>query len=122
MDLQACLDEDNLTHWKQLNSYDFKVFDDEAEAEAWLKEYISVLRGLSNAKICKSRDLPAILYKRRYIAQTLMREKMQTFRHYAKPWKPGQCFNLHDQTYFLTVQLKRITETDQGFRYDFDLP
>ena len=105
-----------------LNDYDFKVFDTEKKANSWLKKYKKVLNGLDNKKICKSRDLPAILYKRRYIVQTLMKEKLQTVRHYKKDWKKGDLFNLHDQTYFLTVKLTKLTDLGNGlYQYDFKL-
>lgn len=106
-----------------LNDYDFKVFRTEAEANRWLSKYIKILRGLTNRKICKSRDLPAMLYKRRYMVQTLMREKMQTYRSYLKiDWKPGQFINLHDQVFFLTVRLTSIKKVGRSsYRYKFDL-
>jgi len=111
--------EDLKEYGEKLDSYDWRVFDSEEKAGMWLQEYNAVLRGLDNARICNSRSLPAMLYKRRYMVQTIMGLKNQTYRHYLKPWKPGQLFNLHDQTYFLTVKLLRIEKTPQGFRYDF---
>ena len=97
----------------QLSDYDWKVFSTKKSAEAWLERYNEILKNLNNKKICKSRDLPAILYKRRYIVQTLMGEKNQTNRSYdKKEWKPGMLFNLHDQVFFLTVKL--ISKTKKG--------
>lgn len=118
--IQDDLKENGLKKFSQLDDYDFKVFDTEKKARAWLKRYLKILRALSNKKICKSRDLPAILYKRRYMVQTLMGEKSQTYRSYKKDWKPGQLFNLHDQVFFLTVRLKRIVKTTDGYKYEFD--
>ena len=121
--LNELLDVDGLSHPMELNNYDTRVFNSESDAEKFLKRYEFTLKGLNNATICRSRKLPAILYKRRYIVLSLMGLKMQTFRHYRKNWKVGDCFNLHDQTYFLTVRLtKPISETPDGFRYDFELP
>lgn len=119
-DIKSDLKENGFRKLSQLDDYDFKVFESEKKAEKWLKDYLKILRSLSNKKICKSRELPAILYKRRYMVQTLMGEKSQTYRSYKKDWKPGQLFNLHDQVFFLTVRLKRIVKTSDGYKYEFD--
>jgi len=106
----------------ELSDYDFKVFDTERKAKVWLGKYKKILNGLDNSKICKDRNLPNLLYKRRYIVQTLMNEKLQTIRHYKKDWQKGQLFNLYDQSYFLTVRLKKIKQiSDELFQYDFEL-
>ncbi len=105
-----------------LNDYDYKVFKTEKEADDFLNKYLKTLKTLNNNKICKSRALPCLLYKRRYIVQTLLGLKNQTFRHYQKKWKAGQLFNLHDQTYFLTVKLRKITKISKNnYKYDFKL-
>ena len=117
----------DLKHFKlkdplKLSNYDYKVFDSEAKAEKWLIKFNKTLNELDNKKICKSRDLPAILLKRRYMAQTLMKEKLQTYRNYKKDWKNGQLFNFHDQTFFLTVKLISIKLVkDKGYCYKFSL-
>lgn len=107
-----------------LYDYDCPVFDSERKAVEFLSKYKKILKALSNKKICKGRDLPAILYKRRYIVQSLMRLKNQTYRSYAKPWRPGQHFNLHDQVYFLTVKLTSLTydKKTKLYCYKFRLP
>jgi hypothetical protein len=107
-----------------LNDYDWRIFDSEAKAETFLKKYKAIKKGLSNRKICKSRELPAILYKRRYMVLTLMGLKPQTYRDYSKPWKKGQLFNLHDQVLFLTVKLKSLTydKKEKLYCYKFSLP
>jgi hypothetical protein len=92
-----------------LESYDCRMFYSEAKAETFLKRYKRVLGKLANKRLCKSRDLPAMLYKRRYMVLSLMGLKKQTYRRYSKDWKPGQLFNLHDQVYFLTVRLISCT-------------
>lgn len=104
-----------------LSDYDWRIFKTEQDAKDYLERYMDVLKGLNNAKICKSRSLPALLYKRRYLVQTLLGDKLQTYRHYDKRWKPGQLFNLNDQTYFLTVKLTSLTLEPQGFCYRFEL-
>ncbi len=106
----------------ELDDYDFKVFRTEQQANSWLKKYLRILKSLNNKRICKSRDLPAMLYKRRYMVQTLMGEKMQTYRHYPKKWKPGQLFNLHDQVFFLTVKLTSLKRNSRkSYCYKFQL-
>lgn len=108
---------------KDLEDYDFKIFPTEITAEKWLTKYNTILEKLSNKQICKSRDLPAMLYKRRFMVQSLMGEKSQTYRAYSKKWKPGQLFNLHDQVFFLTVQLVSLKEVDNNlFLYKFKIP
>ncbi len=109
----------------KLGDYDRKVFRTEKEACAWLRRYLKVLKSLNNKHICKSRKLPAMLLKRRYLVQTIMGEKVQTYRKYRRDWPPGQFFNFHDETFFLTVRLKKIStkkDADGQYRYDFELP
>ena len=119
---------DDLKYFKkkrvsELNDYDFKIFKSQNEADKWLAKYNLILKNLSNKKICKSRDLPAILYKRRYMVQTLMGEKLQTYRTYPKDWKKGQLFNLHDQVLFLTVKLVSLKKIEENlYLYKFKLP
>lgn len=107
-----------------LNDYDWRIFDSEIKAESFLKKYKKIKADLNNRKICKGRELPAILYKRRYMVLTLMGLKPQTYRRYSKPWKAGQLFNLHDQTFFLTVKLKSLTydKKEKLYCYKFVLP
>ena len=81
--------EYDLKHFKlkdplKLSNNDFKVFNTAKEALGWLDKYTKILNSLDNSKICKSRDLPAILLKRKYMVQALMGEKMQTYRKYKK--------------------------------------
>lgn len=111
------------TIW-DLNDYDWRLFDSEKKAEKFLSTYKKIKSGLSNRKICKSRQLPAILYKRRYMVLTLMGLKNQTYRHYEKNWKPRQLFNLHDQVFFLTVRLTSLTfnKNTKRYCYRFKLP
>lgn len=122
------LNAENVTSIEAYNAadYDRKYFASHDEAESWLERHEKIWSALSNEKICVSRDLPAILYKRRYIVRTLLGEKMQTLRKYRKNWQRGDLVNLHDQTFFLTVEIKKISEVDWNgekmFRYDFKLP
>lgn len=122
-DIRADMRAEKVNLPLKLDDYDFKVFRTERAAKSWLKKYLRILKSLSNKRICKSRDLPAMLYKRRYMVQTLMGEKMQTYRHYSKEWRPGQRFNLHDQVFFLTVQLTSVKKIGRGsYCYRFQLP
>jgi hypothetical protein len=114
---------------KDLETYDSRVFETEKEAEAFLERYLKILKALDNKKICKSRDLQTILYKRRYMVLSLMGEKMQTQRsspRVAKMMskvKVGEMFNLNDQTFFLTVVLTKVTKVSKDtYQYDFKLP
>lgn len=113
----------NVKDAQELDTYDRRIFKTESQAETYLTKYAKTLKSLDNDKICHSRDLPAMLYKRRYMIQTILGEKNKTVRSYCKNWKAGQLFNLHDQTFFLTVRLKRIFQLSDGdYQYDFELP
>lgn len=107
----------------KLDEPDWRVFKDPKHAHEFLARYLHILNHeLNNEKICISRDLPCLLYKRRYIVQSLMGIKNQTYRSYLKDWKPGQLINLHDQVHFLTVRIKKITQTkDDEWKYDFSV-
>ena len=121
-DIQFDLDHFGYKEPMQLDSYDFKIFVTQKKAEEWLKIYKKILTGLDNKDICRSRDLPAILLKRRYMVQALMGEKLQTYRKYSKDWKPGQLFNFHDQTFFLTVKLITLEKDGKnGYCYKYKL-
>lgn len=106
-----------------LASIDRHIFRNATDADSFLASYNSTLVKLSNAEICLNRKLPAMLYKRRFIVLALLGLKFSTIRKYRKAWTPGQLFNLHDQTYFLTVRLLSIEELDGGnFKYNYELP
>ena len=104
-----------------LIDYNWQIFSTEEEAELFISKYNKVLKNLHNDFICESRQLPNLLYKRKYLVLTLLGVKSHTVRSYRKDWQPGQKFNLYDQTYFLTVTLKKISEVDGKYRYDFEL-
>lgn len=119
-DLKKHMKEEGVRNPLDLEDYDCRVFDSEKKAEVFLKQYKEILNSLTNKRLCKSRDLPAILYKRRYMVLSLMGLKPQTYRGYKKNWKTGQLFNLHDQTFFLTVRLSSLTyEKSTGYCYKF---
>ena len=122
-----CLAEDmeffGVKNALELSDVDWRVFDSKEKADSWLKKYERTLNALDNKKLCQSRQLPAMIYRRRYIVQALLKEKLFTERHYLKKnWKPGDLFNFHDQTYFLTVRLTKITELKKDkFRYEYEI-
>jgi hypothetical protein len=97
------------------------VFNTEAEAEAFLKEYKATLKGLNNKKDCIDRKLPNVLAKRRYIVLAKMKRKMQTMRDKPLKIKKGDMFNLYDQTYFLTVKCTKVEEKNGLFIYTYTL-
>lgn len=121
--LEQDLKRENLTNALDLTDYDRIVFDDEKKAEQFLSTYKETFLSLDNSKMCKRRDIPTMLYKRRYLVQSLMGFKMQTYRNYKKKWKIGQLFNLYDQTYFLTVKLTDLffCEKKRLYCYKFEL-
>jgi len=129
-DTKALLEE--LKEWEvetveELTDYDRCVFSSLESAEKFLDDYLNTYEKLGKTKICLDKNIPAMLYRRRNIVQTLMGYKMQTIRDYKKKWLPGQRFNLHDRTYFLTVELISIEDYDCPIRgacyqYNFKLP
>jgi len=119
--LKRDLDDAETKNPLDLSDYDWKVFLSRDDAESFLRAYLSQLKTLSNSRICRSRELPGMLYKRRYIVQSIMKLKNQTFRSYKRDWKSGDLVNLHDQTFFLTVRILKITKVDDEWRYDFEL-
>lgn len=119
-DLKQHMREEGVRNPMDLETYDCRVFDSEKRAEAFSKQYKKIWNSLTNKRLCKSRDFPAILYKRRYMVISLMGLKPQTYRGYKKNWKPGQLFNLHDQTFFLTVRLSSLSHKNGvGYCYKF---
>lgn len=118
------LTEADTSEIMDLDEPDWRVFKDPKHAHEFLARYLHILKHeLKNERICLSRELPCMLYKRRYIVQSIMGVKNQTFRHYFKDWKPGQLINLHDQTNFLTVRITRIVQVSKDeWKYEFTIP
>lgn len=104
-----------------LTTYERRVFNDLDAATKFYNKYLETLKNLDNKKICKSRDLPTLRYKRHYIVLTLMGLKNETYRKKSKKWEVGQLINLQDQTYFLTVKIKSITKIKDEYCYKFSL-
>lgn len=119
------IDHYGVNHAIDLDSPDWRVFHSFSAAKKFLDEYSRVLNELDNAKICARRDVPCLLYKRKYIVQSLMGVKLATYRRYRKDFKPGQLINLHDQTFFLTVRIVSVEEEvldgETMFKYSFEL-
>lgn len=117
-----------LKEWKtnkveDLTDYDRCVFSTRKEAEKFLARYKEIYETLDKKNYCIDRTLPSMAYRRRNIVQTLMGYKMQTRRKYLLgDWMPGMLFNLHDRTYFITVQLTSIEKCDGYYQYNFKLP
>ena len=113
----------------EISDYDFKIFSTKSSAEKWLAKYVKTSERLKDKRICRSKDLICILYKRRYMIQTLMGEKNQTYRDSKRVQsmmaevRPGSLFNLYDQTFFLTVRLIKAVKAGRGVMcYKFRLP
>ncbi len=104
-----------------ISDYDWKVFRSEKEADKWLLQFNHALKRLKRLADGKWKPGPSLIYRRHYLAQTLMGEKLQTFRNYKKDWKAGTVLKLHDQTFYIMVHLKRVTKTSKGYKYSFSL-
>lgn len=120
MDLELDLEYFGYSSYKELNDYDFKVFETLNEAESWLEKFQKTLKSLDEKDLCLKKGIPALLYKRRYLIQTLMGEKMQTFRDRDIGVKSGDLMNLYDQTYILTVKVTRVIFHGHQFEYQFE--
>lgn len=109
----------------QLQTFDRRIFETEEDAHDFLASYHAALDEIRLNTRQVDRTLPAMLYKRRYLALAWLGEKTFTQRHYRKNWRPGQLFNFHDQVLFVTVRLKKIIEkTDEDgafFEYHYEL-
>lgn len=105
-----------------LTDYDFKVFNSVKDAKNYLKKYKKAEQLLKSGKTKKVSNCPHLIYKRLYLIQALTGEKFETVRKYKRDWKPGQVFNLYDQTYYVTVKLKSLTKFKEEFyKYEFEL-
>lgn len=108
---------------EDLTDYDRCVFPTEKEAVKFLAKYKETYEELEKKNFCIDRKLPAMAYRRRNLVQTLMGYKMQTRRKFLLgKWMPGMLFNLHDRTYFVTVELVSIEKHKDYYQYNFKLP
>lgn len=112
-----------------IKDYDRHIFENESKAEIFLNTYKDVLKNLNNKDICKTKDAPCILYKRRYMILSILKLKNQTFRDskrvqsMLKDLRHGDYMNLTDQTYTLTVKFKEVIKhLDGNYEYRFELP
>lgn len=105
-----------------LQDFDWRLFETLREARLWLVKYRKALRKFHKmpTKHTRRKDIPCILYKERYAAQTILGEKMHTKRHYLKPWQRGQLFYLQGRMHFLCVKLTHIEKKDGKYIYSFD--
>jgi len=108
-----------------LSNFDCKVFSNEAKAKAWLDKYNEAKAKLS--PLTYDADFKtSILYKRRYLIQTVLGEKLYTERNSKKSnmimdrVKVGENFRLYDQKYQVIVKLTKKTKLSNGFRYEFE--
>lgn len=120
--LNQDLREAETSNVMDLDDVDWRIFTDVKRAHDFLANYLHVMKHvLPHYKGNSSPQFKHMLYKRRYLVQTLMGLKPQTFRNYYKPWQ-GEMVNLHDQIHFLPVRVTKITQTqDNEWRYDFEL-
>jgi hypothetical protein len=96
-----------------------KVFDTLDQASAWLYKYEQVKKSLNNKTICQDLKLPTLRMTRNLIVMALMGEKTITERKKGKNWKSGQLFNIFDQTFYMTVKLKKIEKINSRYIFHF---
>jgi len=98
---------------EEMSDENIRVFSDATKAAEFLELYLKTLKNLDNKKLCKNKNAPNLLFKRRYIVLALLGLKLSTVRKgQRKSLKIGQLVNLYDQTYFYTVRL--INEENLG--------
>ena len=99
-----------------LDDYDWRIFLSQDDADEFLWRYMQTKSKLEAGKIETNKTfglhVPHMLYKRRYIVQTLMGLKNQTVRKYFRDWEVGQLVNLHDQKHFLTVRIMNLSKAE----------
>lgn len=113
----------------ELSNYDVKLFKHWHEANDFLEEYSKAEQKLDQFKIKKdAKKMPKILYKRRYMIQSLIGKKNQTVRNSKRVVKmmstlrPGDHFKLYDQTFEITVKLTKVKQLDKtNVQYDFKI-
>lgn len=121
-DLRADMEDEGADDPTDLSDWDRRVFKNERAANAFLKRYCRVLKSLKSKGWCYSRQLPSMPYRKRMLVLSIMGLKSYTCRDYRKDWQPGQLFNLHDRTHFVTVKLIKITKVGpREWRYDFKI-
>lgn len=102
------------------SSPDRKFFKTEKAAQKFIEKFIDAEKKLTRKKDCKNPDAPCLIYKKRYLIQSIMKIKNCTVRKYKKDWKKGTIINLYDQTNYLSVKISSIEEIEKGkFQYNF---
>ena len=110
----------------KLDSYDFKMFQNEADAKKWLEKYSKVEKSLTPLKKRSPEVKASILYKKRYMIQTILGEKKQTFRtsentiEQMNKVKKGDLFRLYDQKNEITVKLTNKKYIKGEMKYEFE--
>lgn len=130
---QDCIDQlkkdNSVNNVLELSNYDVKLFKHWHEASKFLDAYLKAEQRLDQYKIKKdTKKMPKILYKRRYMIQSLIGKKNQTVRDSKRVNKMmstlniGDHFKLYDQTFEITVKLTKATYlTENSVRYDFKI-
>lgn len=109
----------------ELNTLTTFYFSECSKKDQFIEKYNCTKKAL--ADFCLSRSLGCILNKRHYLIMAALGLKTETtVKHLIKNIKIGDLFNLFDQTYFVTVKLKKLTPIKekgiQYYTYQFELP
>lgn len=127
-DISELMQRNNVNDVLELSNYDVRLFKHWHEANDFLNRYVKAEQDLCKFKIKKSakNNMPKILYKKRYMIQTMIGEKNQTVRDSKRVkkmlenLKPKDCFQLYDQTHAITVMLTKTKKLDETrVQYDF---
>lgn len=127
--LEKSADDQGMKLKDMLNAthYDVKIFENQKDCEEYSEKYINAMKSLEKYKTKNPNIKTSLLYKKRYLVQTLLGEKLQTFRTSERvidmmsKIKIGDKFNLYDQTHFLTVKLTKRTVLKDAVKYEFSL-
>lgn len=120
--------KDDMKHFKvkcptKISNWDMRVFKTSHEANDFYENYIDMMKNMKKYSVCTDRNLPSLLFKKRYIALTLLGIKFYTTRtgERLKNANEGDLINIYDQTHFHTVRLtKKEKINDKEFKYSFE--
>lgn len=115
---EETLRSEGLESFKDLETHDFKVFDDLIKAQHFLYNYLDTLEELEELTHEK-RLSKKLLLKRRWLVTSIMGVKNYTMRTHNRPnIKKGDVIQFYDQTYFLNALITNIeTEIINGKKY-----
>lgn len=105
-----------------LSGYERRFFASLDDCNDFLDQYDIALDMIKRGCFSLRRGLPTLKYKRHYLVLTALGLKNQTYRKSLKypNLKAGDYLNLCDQTYFVTVKIKRVYFSKEASQYCYE--